>query len=88
MSVWSTGAMVYDDHQWALIMFLKGSMIVFVVCAALIYTKFRFRMIAYVGYLAYWWLNTLPETGQFLFMDSLASNAPLQNTFRIHWTYH
>ena len=65
ISVWSTGDMDYDDHQWALVRFLKGSMIVFVVCSGLIYTKFRFRMVAYLAYLTYWWLDTLPETGQY-----------------------
>ena len=63
-NTWSGSRMEYDDHQWALLPFLKGSFIVFMTVAALIYTRFRFRMFVYFAYIAYWWQNGKKNTGK------------------------
>lgn len=63
-SVWTGGHMDYDDHQWTMLPFLKGSFIIFMMVAGLIYARFRFRMMVYIGYLAYWWQNDHPDTGE------------------------
>lgn len=62
---WTDGRMEYDDHQWALLPFLKGSFIVFLMTAALIYTRFYFRLTVYLLFMAYWWQNPHVDTETF-----------------------
>ncbi|OJJ48491.1 hypothetical protein ASPZODRAFT_14626 [Penicilliopsis zonata CBS 506.65] len=53
LSTWTTGYMAYDDHQWALLPLLKGSMLVYLVLVATMFVRFRWRMLVYVGMVLY-----------------------------------
>jgi len=53
LSTWTTGYMAYDDHQWALLPLLLGSMLVYIVLFATMFCRFRYRFLIYVGMLLY-----------------------------------
>ncbi|KAJ5831953.1 hypothetical protein N7474_000264 [Penicillium riverlandense] len=53
LSVWTTGFMAYDDHQWALLPLLLASMLIYILLTATMFVKFRFRMLIYVGMILY-----------------------------------
>lgn len=63
LATWTNGHMDYDDHQWALLPLLKGSMIVYVTLVATMYVQFRYRALVYIGMYMYFWQNPAPETG-------------------------
>ncbi|KAJ5591618.1 uncharacterized protein N7459_001987 [Penicillium hispanicum] len=54
LGVWTTGYMVYDDHQWALLPLLKTSMLVYILICATMYVRFRWRMVIYLGVFLYY----------------------------------
>lgn len=56
--------MDYDDHQWALLPLLKGSMMVYVVLCATMYVEYRYRMFVYAGMFYYFHQNTNSDTGK------------------------
>lgn len=64
LATWTNGHMDYDDHQWALLPLLKGSMIVYVTLVAMMYMQFRYRVLVYMGMYMYFWQNPAPETGE------------------------
>ncbi|KAF2460077.1 acyltransferase [Lineolata rhizophorae] len=91
LATWTNGHMDYDDHQWALLPLLKGSMMVYVVLAGTIYVKFRFRVVVYLAMLYYWHQNNHPETetfGQQLFFGMLLSDAAQSPTFQAFLAAH
>ena len=54
----------YDDHQWTLFPLLKGSLMAYLLVAALVFTKFRYRIAIYLLFIGYWWQNYHPDTGE------------------------
>ncbi|KAI9728592.1 MAG: hypothetical protein M1834_007620 [Cirrosporium novae-zelandiae] len=65
LSTWTTGWMPYDDHQWALIHFLKSAFEVYVVLVATMFMKYYARLAVYTGMYMYFWQNTHPDSGEF-----------------------
>ncbi|KAF2458426.1 acyltransferase [Lineolata rhizophorae] len=65
LATWTNGHMDYDDHQWALLPLLKGSMIVYVALAATMFMKYRYRMLVYFLMMAYWHQSPKPDTETF-----------------------
>lgn len=64
LSTWTTGYMAYDDHQWALLPLLKGSMLVYILLFATMYVKFRYRMLIYIGMMLYFHQDNAKDTGR------------------------
>ena len=64
LATWTGERTEYDDHQWTLLPLLNGSLLSFLLVAALIYTKFEYRMAVYVAFMGYWWQNPHPDTGK------------------------
>lgn len=64
LSTWTTGYMAYDDHQWALLPLLLGSMLVYILLVATMFLKFRWRMLVYVIMLLYFHQDGGPTTGE------------------------
>ena len=64
-SVWTTGVMNYDDHQWAMLPLLKGSIMVYVTLSGTIYMKYRFRMFVYSAILFFFYQDDRPDTGKY-----------------------
>ena len=60
---WSGDRMEYDDHQWTMLPLLQCSFIAFLLVACLIYTRYRFRLLICLLFIAYWWQDHHPETG-------------------------
>ncbi|KAJ6109938.1 hypothetical protein N7486_002173 [Penicillium sp. IBT 16267x] len=65
LSVWTTGYMAYDDHQWALLPLLKASMLVYVMICAVQFVKFRWRLGIYLGMLLYFHQDAAKNTETF-----------------------
>lgn len=65
LSTWTTGYMAYDDHQWALLPLLLGSMLVYILLVATMFLKFRWRMLVYVIMLLYFHQDGGPTTETF-----------------------
>ena len=61
--VWTTGRMEYDDHQWAMLPLLRGSIMVFVTLVGTVYMKFRCRMFVFAAIWFYFWQDNRPDTG-------------------------
>ncbi|KAF2842919.1 hypothetical protein M501DRAFT_1053710 [Patellaria atrata CBS 101060] len=85
-NTWTTGHMDYDDHQWALLPLLKGSMMVYVTLAATVYMKFKYRLVVYTLMFLHWHENNLPETETFgmqlffgMFLCDLSDHPPVQH---------
>lgn len=68
LNTWTNGHMDYDDHQWAILPLLKGSMMVYVVLCATIYAKYQYRLVVYAALLFYWHMNPNPDTGECLWL--------------------
>ncbi|PGH11832.1 hypothetical protein AJ79_04629 [Helicocarpus griseus UAMH5409] len=92
-STWTTGYMDYDDHQWALLPLLKGSMIVYVVLVGTMYMQYKYRMMVYAIMYGYWWQHPAPDTETFgqqlffgMFLSDLANDQDFQHfVASIHW---
>lgn len=76
-SVWTTGSMDYDDHQWALLPLLLASMLIYILLTATMFVKFRFRMLIYVGMILYFHQDSAKDVGEFflhILSEKIASN--------------
>ncbi|PGH06382.1 transcription initiation factor TFIID subunit 11 [Blastomyces parvus] len=86
LSTWTNGHMDYDDHQWALLPLLKGSMIIYVVLCGTMYMQYRFRMLVYTIMFLYFWQHPGPDTETFgqqffvgMFLSDLANDQSFQS---------
>ncbi|OJD31680.1 acyltransferase family protein [Diplodia corticola] len=59
-SVWTSGYMPYDDHQWAMLPLLKESMLAYVGLAATIFMKYKYRTITYFVMFCYFFQDSHP----------------------------
>jgi hypothetical protein len=66
LSTWTTGDNLYDRHQWAMRPLLVGAFQVYVVLAATIGMRFKYRILVHLLLLSYWLLNTANMTGTWL----------------------
>lgn len=64
-SVWTTGQMDYDDHQWALLPLLKGSMMVYMTISIATLVRYRYRIMIYALLYCYFYQDCRPDTGAF-----------------------
>ncbi|KAL9080025.1 MAG: hypothetical protein Q9159_007670 [Coniocarpon cinnabarinum] len=64
LATWNSDRTEYDDHQWTLLPLLQGSLMAFLLVAALVYSRFRYRVVVYLLYLGYWWQNNHSDTGK------------------------
>ena len=74
LTTWTTGYMAYDDHQWALLPLLLGSMLVYILLFATMYCKFRYRFLIYVGMILYFHQDNYKDTGKKISSISLSQN--------------
>jgi hypothetical protein len=66
LTTWTNTENIYDRHQWAMRPLLIGAFQVYVVLAATIGMRFKYRIVVHVLLLSYWLLNTAPMTGMSL----------------------
>lgn len=64
LSVWTDTDNPYDRHQWAMRPLLVGAFQVYVLVAATMGMRFRYRVVVHVALLIYWWLNRAQFTGE------------------------
>ena len=64
LSVWTTGYMAYDDHQWALLPLLLASMLVYILLSATMFVKFRWRLAIYFILAMYFHQDTAKDVGE------------------------
>ncbi|KAF7509020.1 hypothetical protein GJ744_008415 [Endocarpon pusillum] len=64
-SVWTTGQMDYDDHQWALLPLLKGSMMVYVTTSITVFCKYPYRLMIYALLYCYFYQDCRADTETF-----------------------
>jgi peptidoglycan/LPS O-acetylase OafA/YrhL len=90
LSVWTTGYMAYDDHQWALLPLLKSSMLVYVLLCITMFVKFRWRLAIYLGMFLYFHQDAAANTGMFSPLSSFAlytSHQGFEETFQMQAVY-
>lgn len=89
LSTWTTGYMAYDDHQWALLPLLMGSMLVYILLVATMFVKFRWRLLIYLIMLLYFHQDDGPTTGEFLlfFFSSASTDKDVTETFQSQCVY-
>ncbi|PGH28080.1 hypothetical protein AJ80_00337 [Polytolypa hystricis UAMH7299] len=85
MSTWTNGHMDYDDHQWALLPLLKGSMMVYVVLCGTMYVQYRYRLVVYFIMYAYFHQVNTGDAETFaqqfffgMFLSDTAHHTPVQ----------
>ncbi|OJD10196.1 hypothetical protein AJ78_08693 [Emergomyces pasteurianus Ep9510] len=94
LSTWTNGHMDYDDHQWALLPLLKGSMMIYVVLCGTMYMQYRFRMMVYTIMFLYFWQHGGVDTETFgqqffvgMFLSDLANDQSFQSfTSSFYWS--
>ncbi|KAK3504326.1 acyltransferase 3 [Neurospora crassa] len=86
LDTWTTTENVYDRHQWAMRPLLIGAFQVYIVLAATIGMRFRYRILVHILLVAYWLLNTGPLTETFganlalgTLLAELSQHRPTQN---------
>ncbi|KAM7212029.1 Acyltransferase 3 [Rhypophila decipiens] len=91
LATWTSTENVYDRHQWAMRPLLIGAFQVYIVLAATIGMRFKYRILVHVLLCAYWWLNVghLTETfGSNLALGTLlaelSQHRPTQNWIQAH----
>lgn len=67
-TVWTTGQMDYDDHQWALLPLLKGSMMVYLTISTTAFLRYRYRMMIYALLYCYFYQDHGADTGAYLLL--------------------
>ncbi|KXX76092.1 hypothetical protein MMYC01_204176 [Madurella mycetomatis] len=91
VTTWTSTENVYDRHQWAMRPLLIGAFQVYVVLAATIGMRFKYRMLVHVLLIFYWLVNVNPLTETFGAMPALgtllaelAQHRPTQNFITTH----
>ncbi|KAK3322822.1 acyltransferase family-domain-containing protein [Apodospora peruviana] len=91
LATWTSTENVYDRHQWAMRPLLVGAFQVYIVLAATIGMRFKYRILVHLLLMSYWWLNVghLTETfGSNLALGTLlaelSQHRPTQNFISNH----
>ncbi|KAL2127467.1 hypothetical protein VTI74DRAFT_10684 [Chaetomium olivicolor] len=91
LTTWTNTENLYDRHQWAMRPLLIGAFQVYIVLAATIGMRFRYRMLVHVLLITYWLMNVnaLTETfGAMLALGTLlaelAQHRPTQTFIATH----
>ncbi|KAL2270541.1 hypothetical protein VTJ83DRAFT_2725 [Remersonia thermophila] len=91
LTTWTNTENLYDRHQWAMRPLLIGAFQVYIVLAATIGMRFKYRVLVHVLLITYWWMNVnyLTETfGAMLALGTLlaelAQHRPTQNWITSH----
>ena len=63
LSTWTNTENLFDRHQWAMRPLLIGAFQVYIVLAATIGMRFRYRMLVHVLLILYWLMNVNALTG-------------------------
>ena len=66
LATWTSTENVYDRHQWAMRPLLIGAFQVYIVLAATIGMRFKYRILVHVLLCSYWWINVGHLTGEHL----------------------
>ncbi|KAJ9150680.1 Transcription initiation factor TFIID subunit 11 [Pleurostoma richardsiae] len=73
LSTWTNSDNVYDRHQWAMRPLLVGAFQVYVLLAATMGMRFKYRMVVHALLMTYWWLNREVHTETFGAMIALGT---------------
>ncbi|KAL2017515.1 hypothetical protein VTK56DRAFT_2007 [Thermocarpiscus australiensis] len=91
LTTWTNTENIFDRHQWAMRPLLIGAFQVYIVLAATIGMRFKYRMLVHTLLIAYWLMNVnaLTETfGAMLALGTLlaelAQHRPTQNFISSH----
>ncbi|GAB1319981.1 Acyltransferase 3 [Madurella fahalii] len=91
VTTWTNTENVYDRHQWAMRPLLIGAFQVYIVLAATIGMRFKYRMLVHVLLILYWLININPLTETFgamlalgTLLAELAQHRPTQNFITTH----
>jgi hypothetical protein len=63
LTTWTNTENLFDRHQWAMRPLLIGAFQVYIVLAATIGMRFKYRMLVHVLLIVYWLMNVNPLTG-------------------------
>jgi hypothetical protein len=63
LTTWTNTENIYDRHQWAMRPLLIGAFQVYIVLAATIGMRFKYRILVHVLLILYWLINVNPMTG-------------------------
>jgi hypothetical protein len=64
LTTWTDTENIYDRHQWALRPLLVGAFQVYVMLAATLGMRFKYRITIHILLISYWWLNPRSLTGK------------------------
>lgn len=64
LTTWTNTDNPYDRHQWAMRPLLVGAFQVYVLLAATMGMRLKYRLTVHVLLMAYWWLNREVHTGE------------------------
>jgi len=64
LTTWTNTDNPYDRHQWAMRPLLIGAFQVYVVLAATVGMRFKYRMLVHILMITYWLMNTQRLTGK------------------------
>ncbi|KAK3368740.1 acyltransferase family-domain-containing protein [Podospora didyma] len=91
LTTWTNTENVYDRHQWAMRPLLVGAFQVYIVLAATIGMRFRYRIMVHVLLMLYWLMNVGALTETFganlalgTLLAELAQHRPTQNWISSH----
>ncbi|KAK0630921.1 acyltransferase 3 [Bombardia bombarda] len=73
LTTWTNTENIYDRHQWAMRPLLAGAFQVYIVLAATIGMRFKYRILVHVLLMTYWWMNVENLTETFGAMLSLGT---------------
>ncbi|KAJ4303932.1 hypothetical protein N0V88_001532 [Collariella sp. IMI 366227] len=84
LTTWTNTENLFDRHQWAMRPLLIGAFQVYIVLAATIGMRFKYRMLVHVLLIMYWLMNVNPLTETFGAMLELAQHRPTQTYITTH----
>lgn len=73
LTTWTSTDNAYDRHQWAMRPLLAGAFQVYILLAATMGMRLRYRMVVHLLLMAYWWLNRQANTETFGSLISLGT---------------
>ncbi|KAK3934457.1 acyltransferase 3 [Diplogelasinospora grovesii] len=91
LTTWTNTENVFDRHQWAMRPLLIGAFQVYIVLAATIGMRFKYRILVHVLLIVYWLMNTADLTETFganlalgTLLAELSMHRPTQNFISSH----
>ncbi|KAL1861398.1 hypothetical protein Daus18300_008929 [Diaporthe australafricana] len=73
LTTWTSTDNAYDRHQWAMRPLLVGAFQVYILLAATMGMRVKYRMVVHALLMAYWWLNRQANTETFGSLVSLGT---------------